>query len=131
MGKVFWHVTMSLDGFIAGPNDSMDWVFDFVESVGGMKDLLRTRLRASNPSDPSRIRRITEQVIRSTGSVLSGRRSYNVGRNQGQRPEARKVLGGAWSGPVFPAAYKARSAWLATPRAGRTSCDWRRCRSVD
>jgi riboflavin biosynthesis pyrimidine reductase len=23
---VIWHVTMSLDGFIAGPNDSMDWV---------------------------------------------------------------------------------------------------------
>ena len=25
-GGVMWHVTMSLDGFIAGPNDSMDWV---------------------------------------------------------------------------------------------------------
>jgi hypothetical protein len=24
--RVIWHVTMSLDGFIAGPNDSMDWV---------------------------------------------------------------------------------------------------------
>jgi hypothetical protein len=30
MGKVFWHVTMSLDGFIAGPNDAMDWVFGYV-----------------------------------------------------------------------------------------------------
>ena len=26
MSSVIWHVTMSLDGFIAGPNDSMDWV---------------------------------------------------------------------------------------------------------
>ena len=26
MGSVVWHITMSLDGFIAGPNDSMDWV---------------------------------------------------------------------------------------------------------
>jgi hypothetical protein len=25
-GKVIWHVTMSLDGFIAGPDDAMDWV---------------------------------------------------------------------------------------------------------
>src|SRR5262245_14339933 len=25
-GGVIWHVTMSVDGFIAGPNDSMDWV---------------------------------------------------------------------------------------------------------
>lgn len=30
MGKVTWHVTMSLDGFIAGPNDAMDWVFGYI-----------------------------------------------------------------------------------------------------
>jgi hypothetical protein len=24
-----WHVTMSLDGFIAGPDDAMDWAFRF------------------------------------------------------------------------------------------------------
>lgn len=28
IGKVPWHVTMSLDGFIAGPNDAMDWVLE-------------------------------------------------------------------------------------------------------
>ena len=28
MGKALWHVAMSLDGFIAGPNDSMDWVLE-------------------------------------------------------------------------------------------------------
>lgn len=27
MGKVLWHTMMSLDGFIAGPNDDMRWVF--------------------------------------------------------------------------------------------------------
>jgi hypothetical protein len=27
-GKVIWHITMSLDGFISGPNDSMDWAFE-------------------------------------------------------------------------------------------------------
>lgn len=26
MGKVVWHITMSLDGFIAGADDAMDWV---------------------------------------------------------------------------------------------------------
>ena len=25
MSSVIWHITMSLDGFIAGPEDSMDW----------------------------------------------------------------------------------------------------------
>lgn len=24
-GRVLWHVTMSLDGLIAGPDDGMDW----------------------------------------------------------------------------------------------------------
>ena len=28
MGEVLWHVTMSLDGFIAGPNDAMDCVLE-------------------------------------------------------------------------------------------------------
>jgi hypothetical protein len=27
MGKVLWHTMMSLDGFIAGMDDNMDWVF--------------------------------------------------------------------------------------------------------
>jgi hypothetical protein len=30
-GIVLWHVTMSLDGFIAGPDDAMDWVFEYAE----------------------------------------------------------------------------------------------------
>jgi dihydrofolate reductase len=89
MGKVFWNVTMSLDGFIAGPNDSMDWVFGYI------------------PLDSPATKRMLEEIIRSTGSVLSGRRSYNVGRKPGQRPEARKVLGGAWSGPVFVLTHNA------------------------
>jgi hypothetical protein len=25
-GKVLWHFTMSLDGFVAGPNHGMDWM---------------------------------------------------------------------------------------------------------
>ncbi len=28
-GKVLWHVTMSMDAFAAGPNDAMDWAFDY------------------------------------------------------------------------------------------------------
>jgi hypothetical protein len=30
-----------------------------------------------------------------------------MGRKPGQRPEARKVLGGAWSGPVFVLTHNA------------------------
>ena len=33
MAKVLADTTMSLDGFIAGPNDEMDWVFDYAGDV--------------------------------------------------------------------------------------------------
>ena len=26
---MLWHITMSVDGFIAGPGETMDWVFDY------------------------------------------------------------------------------------------------------
>jgi dihydrofolate reductase len=77
-GKVLWHVTLSLDGFIAGPDDGMDWV---------------VRFAGPNP--------VVDQVIQTIGAVLSGRRSYDVGRRPGLPPEFRKVYGGAWNGPVF------------------------------
>ncbi|MHB8093472.1 MAG: dihydrofolate reductase family protein [Candidatus Aminicenantales bacterium] len=77
-GIVLWHVTMSLDGFIAGPGDTMDWIFKY---------------RGPNPE--------AEAVIRTTGAVLVGRRSYEVGKSAGIPPEARKVYGGAWTGPQF------------------------------
>jgi hypothetical protein len=32
MSMVIWHVTMSLDGFITGPDDSMEWAFEYGES---------------------------------------------------------------------------------------------------
>jgi len=85
MGKVLWHVTMSLDGFIAGPNDSMDWVFEYVKPDTGMEELLR-RGGAHTPDRPdsSAMRRIVGKLIASLGSVLSGRRSYNVGREPDQ-----------------------------------------------
>lgn len=77
-GIVLWHVTMSLDGFIAGPDDAMDWIFKY---------------QGPNPE--------AEEVIRTTGAVLVGRRSYDVGRAVGTPPEARKIYGGAWIGPQF------------------------------
>lgn len=72
-GKVLWTFTMSLDGFVAGPNHEMGWMTGF-------------------PSvDPSLI----DEYIESTGAVLGGRAGWDaiVGNS---RP-----WGGAWSGPIF------------------------------
>jgi hypothetical protein len=34
VGKLIWHVTMSPDGFIAGPEHAMDWAFDAFKDAG-------------------------------------------------------------------------------------------------
>lgn len=81
MAQVLWHVTMSLDGFIAGPDDSMDWMF-------------RDRYRSPNPE--------AAEIVESIGSILAGRRvGYDLGRKANLPPPARKPYGGAWTGPVF------------------------------
>jgi len=70
---------MSLDGFIAGRNDDMSWVLRHARDM------------------PSAV---VEEVIDRTGAVLAGRRVYEVGRRV-QRPEARGLFEGRWSGPHF------------------------------
>jgi dihydrofolate reductase/nitroimidazol reductase NimA-like FMN-containing flavoprotein (pyridoxamine 5'-phosphate oxidase superfamily) len=79
MGEVLWHVTMSLDGFIAGPGDAMDWVFEY--------------------PDPSMA---ADDVIATTGALLVGRRTYEVeDRQRGG------FYGGAWTGPCFVLTHRA------------------------
>ena len=74
MGKLIWHTMMSLDGFIAGPNDDMQWVFG-VE--GGHSPTV-------------------DEVLRSTGALLVGRRTQDV--EDRLRPG---FYGGAFRGPFF------------------------------
>jgi dihydrofolate reductase len=74
MGKVLWHTPMSLDGFIAGPDDDMGWVFD-VDSGS---------------------HQTADEVVRSIGALLVGRRTQDV--------EDRLQMGfygGAFRGPFF------------------------------
>jgi dihydrofolate reductase len=78
MGIVRWHTTLSVDGFVAGPEDAMDWVF----------------------AHPGPIPEVVEVIAR-TGAILCGRRTYDVGRRPEQRPEATEPFGGAWHGPQF------------------------------
>jgi dihydrofolate reductase len=79
VGKVFVHTMMSLDGFIAGQNDDMSWVFRHADDMPAAT---------------------VDEVIARTGAVLGGRRVYDVGR-QVQRPDKRGLFEGRWSGPHF------------------------------
>jgi dihydrofolate reductase len=68
-------VTMSLDGFIAGPDDAMDWAFDYF-SEGSSET--------------------AGEVIETTGAIIMGRHTYEV--EDRDRPG---IYGGAWTGPFF------------------------------
>jgi dihydrofolate reductase len=79
MGIVRVSTTLSLDGYMAGPNHEMDWVFDH-----------------AGDASPELIR----ELIDTTGAILSGRGSYDVGRGS-TRQETSGPFGGRWSGPQF------------------------------
>ena len=79
-GKVVVNRSMSLDGFIAGPGDAMDWVFDFVA-----------------PDE-------SPEVAAATGAMLIGRRTYEVGKRMRANVEGGSASGDEeypTSGPVF------------------------------
>src|SRR6266496_3549227 len=79
IGKVVVNRSMSLDGFIAGPGDAMDWVFDFVA-----------------PDE-------FPEVAAATGAMLVGRRTYEVGKRMSASKERGSASSGetyAFSGPV-------------------------------
>jgi dihydrofolate reductase len=76
-GKVVVNRSMSLDGFIAGPGDAMDWIFDFVAPDAAW---------------------LTE-IAAASGAMLIGRRTHEVGsRMAADKPGS---TGYPFSGPVF------------------------------
>jgi dihydrofolate reductase len=78
MGKLLYGATMSLDGFIAGPDDDVSWLADF---LGG--------------PDP-----VADELVAHVGSCLIGARSFYGGDpNAGTDQEG--PFGGAWEGPQF------------------------------
>ena len=88
MSDVIWHVTMSLDGFIAGPDNAMDWVVEqWSDNGGGVQDI---RVEKSA---------VAEEVMETAGAILAGRRWYDIATRRLGGVEG--IYGGAWSGPVF------------------------------
>jgi dihydrofolate reductase len=79
-GKVLWHVTMSLDGFIAGRDDAMDWL---------SMDWLSGHSSSSHG----------EEVIQTTGAILAGRRWYDLAMTRFGGLAG--IYGGKWTGPVL------------------------------
>jgi dihydrofolate reductase len=71
-GKVYWGFSMSLDGFVAGPNHEMDWMTGFTLRPG-----------------------LIDEYIETAGAVLAGRDGFDSAIGD-SRP-----WGGKWEGPIF------------------------------
>ncbi|HEX6868331.1 MAG TPA: dihydrofolate reductase family protein [Candidatus Limnocylindrales bacterium] len=78
-GKVVVNRSMSLDGFIAGPGDAMDWIFDFVASDE------------------------FPEIAAATGAMLVGRRTYDVGKRMAAGNDRGSDSGEGYpvTGPIF------------------------------
>ena len=71
-GIVLWHFTMSLDGFVAGSNHSMEWI-----------------------AGPTFRPGLIEEYATTTGAVLGGRDGWD------HYPDPTGIYGGAWKGKLF------------------------------
>lgn len=80
-GKVLWHFSMSLDGFVAGPEHGMDWMAGSTHRPG-----------------------LTAEYTATTGAVLGGRSAWD------HFPDAGNVYGGEWSGAVFVLTHRPEDA---------------------
>ncbi|HKT02461.1 MAG TPA: dihydrofolate reductase family protein [Rugosimonospora sp.] len=81
MGKVFVHVTMSLDGFVAGADPSPEQPM----GAGGMR--LHDWVFKASASDVDT--EVIQELFGTTGAVILGRRTFDVGL-------------GAWEDTPFP-----------------------------
>src|SRR4029450_2939757 len=79
---------MSLDGFIAGTDDSMDWVVS--QWSDGGESTVDIEVQRSSVAD---------EVLNSAGAILGGRRWYDVAVNKFEGYDG--IYGGQWRGPVF------------------------------
>ena len=90
MSKLLYSVTMSLDGFIAGPGGDMSWL---------------TELIGPNPE--------VDALIDDIGALLVGRRTYGGDDPyKGVEDREGKAFGGGWEGPQFVLTHR-------PPRPGR------------
>jgi len=74
MAKVIYHITMSLDGFVAGPADDMTW-------LSGLH-------AGPNPA--------VERLLGEIGAIVMGHNTYAPATTA-----EGKVYGGRWEGPIF------------------------------
>jgi len=108
MGKVVFNMTMSLDGFVAGPNDSPDnglgdggnalfrWYFsgDTEISVGAGSPLLKISAQSA---------KLLQEAMATYGAGIWGRRTFDIARAWGGHPPGT---------PAFIVTHRVPAEWV-------------------
>jgi dihydrofolate reductase len=104
MGRVIFYMTVSLDGFVAGPNDEVDrlfrWYFsgDVEIPIAGSPTLKVSKVSADILLDASR----------TGGAMVTGRRNFDIAQAWGGHPPTEPCfvlthhIPEAWSGKGSP-----------------------------
>ncbi len=96
MAKLLYSVTLSLDGFITGPNGDMQWMRPYL---------------GPNPE--------IDALVPQIGSLLIGRRTHDGDDpHKGEAGEG-QAFGGGWDGPMYVVTHRPRD----TPEPGVTYVD--------
>lgn len=84
MGKLLYSVTMSVDGFIAGPGGDMSWMTEYL---------------GPNPTVP--------KLLDDIGALLVGARTFRGDDPHKGTEREGKFAGGGWTGPQFVLTHRA------------------------
>jgi dihydrofolate reductase len=85
MGKVMTHMTMSLDGFIADPNDQVGELFDWYD-VGDVEVPNPNETVTFHVDDASA--QMLEELTGNCGALVSGRRLFDIADGWGDKHPA-------------------------------------------
>jgi dihydrofolate reductase len=72
MAKVIFNMSMSLDGFIAGPSDDVERLHDWLFS-GNTPSAYNEFFKLSKQSAT-----VFDELIKTTGAIIAGRRTYDI-----------------------------------------------------
>jgi dihydrofolate reductase len=101
MGKVIFNMSVSLDGFIAGPNDEVDQLFKWY-SMGDAEVVL------PGPNLKFRVSSASAELIHETwptiGAAVIGRRNFDVAKAWGGHPPG--------NGPHFVLTHSVPQKWV-------------------
>jgi dihydrofolate reductase len=95
MGTVFVDISMSLDGFIAGPNDDVDPLHDWLYGLKGFREPHGMEGGTTDPDSE-----VIDEAMNRSGAVIVGRRMYELAEGWGDNPPFHK--------PVFVLTHRAR-----------------------